>query len=260
MAASYGQISETVSSMEIPLPVDKLALDLVGHDSSSGPSIKPKMLVVLVATGSFNPPTYMHLRMFELARDALKVEGLCVIGGYMSPVNDAYKKKGLISSEHRIKLCNLACQSSEYVMVDPWEASQNTYQRTLTVLSRVKTSLCDHGLLPKESLKVMLVCGSDLLQSFATPGVWIRDQVKILCRDFGLVCIRREGQDVEKIILDDGILNENRNNIKIVDQIVPNQISSTRIRDCISRGLSIKYLTADEVIEYIREQHLYLNP
>lgn len=40
MAASYGQISETVSSMEIPLPVDKLALDLVGHDSSSGPSIK----------------------------------------------------------------------------------------------------------------------------------------------------------------------------------------------------------------------------
>ena len=25
---------------------------------------RPKMLVVLVATGSFNPPTYMHLRMF----------------------------------------------------------------------------------------------------------------------------------------------------------------------------------------------------
>ncbi|XP_050942521.1 nicotinamide/nicotinic acid mononucleotide adenylyltransferase isoform X3 [Cucumis melo] len=255
-------------------------------------------LALQSTTGSFNPPTYMHLRMFELAKDALKLEGLCVIGGYMSPVNDAYKKKGLISSEHRIKLCNLACQSSEYVMVDPWEASQNSYQRTLTVLSRVKTSLCDRGLLSKgacwhksgtsrqdkahkircassmdkkrsnafgkkgmgESLKVMLVCGSDLLQSFATPGVWIRDQVKILCRDFGLVCIRREGQDVEKIISDDGILNENRNNIKIVDEIVPNQISSTRVRDCISRGLSIKYLTADEVIEYIREQHLYLNP
>lgn len=145
-------------------------------------------------------------------------------------------------------------------MVDPWEASQNAYQRTLTVLSRVKTSLCDSGLLPEEFLKVMLVCGSDLLQSFATPGVWIRDQVQIICRDYGLVCIRREGQDVEKIILDDEILYENMNNIKIVDEIVPNQISSTRVRNCISRGLSIKYLTADEVIEYIREQHLYLNP
>lgn len=29
----------------------------------------------------------------ELARDALNSKGYCVIGGYMSPVNDAYKKK-----------------------------------------------------------------------------------------------------------------------------------------------------------------------
>lgn len=31
--------------------------------------------------------------MLELARDALNAEGYCVIGGYMSPVNDAYKKR-----------------------------------------------------------------------------------------------------------------------------------------------------------------------
>jgi len=30
------------------------------------------------------------------------------------------------------------------------------------------------------SLKVMLLCGSDLLESFSTPGVWIPDQVEIL--------------------------------------------------------------------------------
>jgi hypothetical protein len=27
------------------------------------------------------------------------------------------------------------------------------------------------------NLKVMLLCGSDLLESFSTPGVWIPDQV-----------------------------------------------------------------------------------
>ncbi|XP_022965143.1 nicotinamide/nicotinic acid mononucleotide adenylyltransferase isoform X1 [Cucurbita maxima] len=258
--SSHDQRSDIISSVEIPLPVDKLALELVGHGSSSGSSIKPKTLAVLVATGSFNPPTYMHLRMFEMAKDALESEGLCVIGGYMSPVNDAYKKKGLISSEHRIKLCELACRSSEYIMVDPWEASQNSYQRTLTVLSRIKTSLCAIGLFPKESLKVMLACGSDLIESFATPGVWIPDQVKTICRDYGLICVSREEQDIEKIISDNEILYENRSNIKIVDQIIPNIISSTRLRDCISKGLSIKYLTPDEVIEYIRGQHLYLNP
>jgi hypothetical protein len=30
-----------------------------------------------------------------------------------------------------------------------------------------------------DSLKVMLLCGSDLLESFSTPGVWILDQVRI---------------------------------------------------------------------------------
>lgn len=28
-------------------------------------------------------------------------------------------------------------------------------------------------------------------------------------------------------------------------------------RDCISRGQSVKYLTADEVIDYIKENNLY---
>ncbi|RVW50189.1 Nicotinamide/nicotinic acid mononucleotide adenylyltransferase [Vitis vinifera] len=261
------------------------------------------MYVALVATGSFNPPTNMHLRMFELARDALRSEGYCVIGGYMSPVNDAYKKRysqlnslilacaavGLISAEHRIQMCDLACKSSEFIMVDPWEANQSTFQRTLTVLSRIKCSLCENGLIPRvrndlsladqnldvdttrggsalnllllieESLKVMLVCGSDLLESFGIPGFWITEQVTAICRDYGVVCIRREGQDVEKIISDNNILNENKGNIIVVDDLVPNQISSTRVRECISRQLSVKYLMEDRVIDYIKRHQLYSN-
>ncbi|KAL9283580.1 Nicotinamide/nicotinic acid mononucleotide adenylyltransferase [Arabidopsis thaliana] len=108
-----------------------------------------------------------------------------------------------------------------------------------------------------ESLKVMLLCGSDLLQSFCTPGVWIPEQVRTICKDYGIVCIRREGQDVENMISGDAILNENHANINIVDNIVPNQISSSRLRQCISRGLSVKYLTEDRVIDYIRQHQLY---
>ncbi|TVU11676.1 hypothetical protein EJB05_45276, partial [Eragrostis curvula] len=46
-------------------------------------------------------------------------------------------------------------------------------------------------------------------------------------------------------------------NIIPADEIVPNQISSSRVRDCVRRGLSIKYLTSDEVIDYIREHKLF---
>ncbi|KAG5120580.1 hypothetical protein JHK84_038920 [Glycine max] len=252
-------VTQHIQVMDVPLPRDKLALDLINNEPSPANTSNSKIYVILVATGSFNPPTFMHLRMFELARDALNSDGYCIIGGYLSPVNDAYKKKGLISAEHRIQLCHLACKSSDFIMVDPWEASQSTYQRTLTVLSRVHNSVCETGLVSQESLKVMLLCGSDLLHSFSIPGFWIPDQVKTICKDYGVVCIPREGQDVEKTIFKDDILNENKDNIKVVNELVPNQISSTRVRDCIARGLSIKYLTADEVIDYIREQQLYLN-
>lgn len=234
----------------IPLPLDKLSFG--SHNDFS-----KQNFVVLVSTGSFNPPTYMHLRMFELAKDALRERGYFVVGGYLSPVNDSYKKKGLVSAIHRQQLCELACKSSSFIMVDPWEAKQSDYQRTLTVLSRVRNFLYESGLFSTGSLKVMLLCGSDLLESFGIPGVWIPNQLRTICRDYGVICIRREGKDVNNLISNNEILNENKSNIIAVDEIVPNQISSTRVRECIRRGLSVKYLTTDEVIGYISEQKLY---
>nr|GEY76743.1 nicotinamide/nicotinic acid mononucleotide adenylyltransferase isoform X1 [Tanacetum cinerariifolium] len=242
--------------MDDLLPTDKLSLD---ENGSSHSSTVGKMRVVLVSTGSFNPPTFMHLRLFELARDALNSKGFQVVGGYMSPVNDAYKKHGLIPAEHRITMCQLACKSSEFIMVDTWEAKQSSFQRSLTVLSRIRSFFCDNGLIPSAYLKVMLVCGSDLLESFSTPGAWIPEQVRTICKDYGVVCIRREGQDIENIIARDEILTENKTNIEVVDEIVPNRISSTLVRDCISRGLSVKYLTSDEVINHIKQNQLYTN-
>ena len=58
--------SAAPSSVDVELPLDKLACKLP-KAFKSGP-YKP---VVLVSCGSFNPPTVMHLRMFELAKDHL---------------------------------------------------------------------------------------------------------------------------------------------------------------------------------------------
>ncbi|KAL4183799.1 hypothetical protein AMTRI_Chr11g100100 [Amborella trichopoda] len=245
--------------MDIPLPLDKISFQVIDQVVPTDVVAKKRTYVVLVSTGSFNPPTYMHLRMFELARDALNSEGYVVIGAYMSPVNDAYKKKGLISAEHRIQLCELACQSSTFIMVDPWEAKQSSYQRTLTVLDRIQGFLHENRIQLVETLKVMLLCGSDLLESFGIPGAWIRDQVRTICRDYGVVSIRREGQDIDKIIDGDDILFENKNNVIVVDELIPNKISSTRVREIIKRRFSLKYLTADGVIDYIDQHQLYRN-
>lgn len=61
-----------------------------------------KTPLVLVACGSFSPITYLHLRMFEMAADFSKFNTeFEVMGGYISPVSDAYKKAGLAAAQHR---------------------------------------------------------------------------------------------------------------------------------------------------------------
>ena len=48
-----------------------------------------------------------------------------------------------------------------------------------------------------------------------------------------------------------------QDNIHLVTERVPNDISSTRIRRSVQRGESIKFLLPDPVIEYISANNLY---
>lgn len=61
-----------------------------------------KQPIVLVACGSFSPVTYLHLRMFEMAKDYVRQNtNFEIVGGYLSPVSDQYNKPGLLSAHHR---------------------------------------------------------------------------------------------------------------------------------------------------------------
>lgn len=57
-----------------------------------------------------------------------------MIGGIVSPVHDSYGKQGLVSSRHRLIMCQLAVQNSDWIRVDPWECYQDTWQTTCSVL------------------------------------------------------------------------------------------------------------------------------
>lgn len=46
-----------------------------------------KIPIVIVACGSFSPPTYLHLRMFEMAKDeVVESQTYEIMAGYYSPV------------------------------------------------------------------------------------------------------------------------------------------------------------------------------
>jgi len=66
------------------------------HKLKKGNGKAPR--IVLVACGSFSPITFMHLRLFEQMKDYGDIKGINIVGGYFSPVTDAYAKKGISSS------------------------------------------------------------------------------------------------------------------------------------------------------------------
>jgi len=213
--------------------------------------------VILVACGSFNPITIMHLRLMEMTRDYFNDCGYEVIAGYFSPVGDGYSKQGLRKGLHRNKMVELATKGSDWVMMDTWEADHTEWTRTITVLDHFNEEVNRNR--QGKKVKVVLVCGSDLLESFSTPGVWTDQDIIDICTNHGVGVVAREGSDPVVTIWSNDLLYSLRKQIHIVHQWIPNDISSTKVRLALARGLSVKYLIPDTVLEYINETGLYGN-
>lgn len=221
-----------------------------------------KTPLVLMACGSFSPVTFLHLRLFEMANDYIKFgrTEFEVVGGYLSPVSDAYKKAGLASAEHRLNMCEIACQNSGFVMVDPWEAVQKEYQPTANVLDHAENEInvlrggvttVDGG---RKNARIVLLAGADLIQTMSTPGVWSHQDLDHILTRYGALVVERAGTDIEDSL---ATLSQWRENIWVVNQLVTNDVSSTKVRLFKRRNMSIRYLIPAEVIDYINEHHLF---
>ena len=147
--------------------------------------------------------------MFEMAADFAKYNTeFEVVGGYLSPVSDAYRKagmsyvmppalidrshaayiilgvtadsevrSGLASAEHRVAMTRIATdQSSRWLDVDPWEAIQKEYQPTAIVLDHFEheINVVQRGIAirggQRKAVKIVLLAGADLIQTMSTPG------------------------------------------------------------------------------------------
>lgn len=142
--------------------------------------------------------------VLEIARDHFHNFDLGhIVGGVVSPVHDAYGKTGLESATHRINMVRIGLQSSNWIRVSEWESQQQGWSRTKHVLqyhqnvinsclqSDVNGNLngVDNNVpetpswLPPdirnlaEQVQLKVLCGADLLESFAKPGLWQEDDV-----------------------------------------------------------------------------------
>lgn len=108
---------------------------------------------------------------------------------------------------------------------------------------------------PSPQLK--LLCGADFLDTFKIPGLWREDHVEEVAGRFGLVCVSRGGLQPERAVHESDTLSRHCRNIFLVREWVRNETSATEVRRALRRGLSVKYLVPDSVIEYIHQHNLY---
>lgn len=235
------------------LSTDRLSLKVPSNSKSA---------VLIVACGSFSPPTLAHFRILEDARDCLQAQGIHVVGGIMSPVHAKYGKKSLAAMHHRLNMVQEGLADSDWLSCDAWECAQDEWTRTAHVISRIQSELdllYQEGRLSQPA-RAALLGGADLVESFAEirpngEPVWSPEDVEeIVSR--GVVCITRDGFDLEDIIRRQPILAKHRNSIHMVSVSVENNISSTLLRKTLVGGGSIKYLTLEPVRQYILEHNL----
>ncbi|KAK7534998.1 uncharacterized protein J3D65DRAFT_432185 [Phyllosticta citribraziliensis] len=217
--------------------------------------------LVLVACGSFSPITYLHLRIFEMALDWARYNTeFEVVGGYVSPVGDAYKKAGLAEARHRVRMCELAVEDSSWIAVDKWEPLRKEYQPTAVVLdhfdhelNEVRGGIEDYTG-QKRKVRVALLAGADLIQTMSTPNLWAPKDLDHILGHYGAFIVEREGTDIDDALAS---LQQWRDNIYVIHQLVKNDVSSTRIRLFLKRDMSIRYLVPEPVIKYIEDNGLY---
>ena len=179
---------------EEPTPSHKL----LKHNSEGGGTITP---CVILSCGAFSPPTVLHLRLMEDARDAVNAKGnMQVLGGFLSPVHDAYGKKGLLPAYHRVNMLGLACEDSDWLQVEPWEAAQEGWSRTLEVINHIRDTLP----VTRPRTKVLYTCGADQFMTWNDikpdgKRLWAAADVEGILTN-GLVVFTRKGMDMNEFL------------------------------------------------------------
>jgi nicotinamide mononucleotide adenylyltransferase len=118
--------------------------------------------------------------MFEMVSNYIQCHTQFeLVGGYLSPVSDAYQKTGLASGHHRVNMCLEAVESSSWIMVDAYETQkcnidgEPEYVSTAMALQHfdyeINTIL--NGILAKDGTtkkaEIALLAGADLVMSMS---------------------------------------------------------------------------------------------
>lgn len=168
--------------------------------ADAAPSPAPPQPVVIAMCGSFNPMHKAHISLYSAAKAALVGTGnYVVLGGFVSPVGDAYGKAGLLDFAKRAAIVEVSLQHHAELNIDTWEGCQPTYTRTYYVLRMLEQHAQEwysavEPAAPWRQVRVVFACGGDLFSSFLIPKCWPLHLLKQLLERYRVVVVHRDGE------------------------------------------------------------------
>ncbi|MHA6252180.1 nicotinate-nucleotide adenylyltransferase [Oceanobacillus sp. CAU 1775] len=178
--------------------------------------------------GTFDPPHLGHLIIAEEVRLALDLEEVWFIPTSIPPHKDSSNTK----TNHRIKMTELAIEDNPAFKINTIEINRSGKSYTIDTIKELNKQY--------PNCEFYFIIGGDMVD-YLPHWVDIEELVKLV----RFVGVKRTGYSLEspyEII---------KVEIPLID------ISSTKLRDRLLDGGSIKYFTPNEVYDYIRREHLY---
>lgn len=185
--------------------------------------------------GSFNPPHKMHLKMAVELLEKDYIDKVIYV-----PTGSKYVyKNNLLPDENRYEMLKLMVKDDERFLVSDFELKErNVY--TYETLAHFKE------VYPND--EVYFICGADNLSYV---DKWMNGLE--LLKNNKFIVVRRDTDDVDELLKK---FNEYRENI-IVSDVLPNELSSTFIREKIVNNEDVDAYLEKDVLDYIKENKLY---
>ena len=191
--------------------------------------------------GSFSPIHNGHIRALKAFLDQMQLDFVYVIPTYIPPHKQT---SGVIDSRHRLKMCELALEGVDGVVVSDIEIARGGTSYTVDTLRS----------LYREENRLFLLMGTDMMLTLDT---WREpEEIFRLCYP---VYMRRENDKANDALIVKKISEYLSKYGKVVRRIMadPIEISSTEIRRRPSKGDDVSAYLPEKVIDYIKENQLF---
>lgn len=194
--------------------------------------------------GTFSPPHNGHVNAARMFAAAESLDKLLIIPTFIPPHKT---ETSAVPAEERLEMCRLAFTDDNFDVSDI-EVRRKGKSYTFDTLTELKEMY--------RSDDFYLLCGTDMLLSFEK---WYRfADILSMCT---VVCMRREENAETGVKLAEKIVELKEQcaaDVRLIDA-PPLEVSSTEIREKLSRGENVNDLLPTDVYRYIKEKGLYLN-